>query len=177
MSLKNDRPQVERVNPDGDDTATVTLTGRDLHYRVRVVVTSTGPQVAELSIINTKPGRVLTQSDLDRIPLHTLAVAVRHATTPVTWAEMDPRLTWANLPADLTWEDLAKPGALPPGDENPRMGRPPLSDHQLTEVAELVRRARREGQSGRTIIASRWEVSISTADRWLREARKRGLLD
>ncbi|MGR6521806.1 hypothetical protein ACU5JM_09250 [Rhodococcus erythropolis] len=177
MSPNIDRPQVERVDPDGDDTATVTLTGRDLHYRVRVVVTSTGPQVAELSIINTKPGRVLTQSDLDRIPLHTLAVAVRHATSPITWAEIDRKLTWADLPADLTWDDLAKPGVLPRADDTPRMGRPPLSDHHLTEVAELVRRAQREGQSGRTIIASRWEVSISTADRWLREARKRGLLD
>ena len=66
-----------------------------------------------------------------------------------------------------TWAELALELASPP--ERPRGGSAEFS----SAVLDTFDQARASGLGGTTAIRKRWSVSEDTAQRWLREARKR----
>ncbi|MFG3617471.1 hypothetical protein [Nocardia sp. NPDC047654] len=137
------------------DRVRITLRGHAFDYVVKVETGPEGPRLVALTLT----GGVVDQTALRRIPLARLAAAAAR------WLNSGGGL-WGN-PGE-TADTRARP------DQTPRRRR--IDDALLTDVAETVRRAVREGHPVRAWSAAQLHTSPGTLDRWVRAAKDHGYL-
>lgn len=147
----------------------IRLRGHPFDYLVRAGRTPDGPVLLGLEI-RPDDGHVITSQSVQRLPAKRLAAA---AAKLVVFPRDD--LVGGQLDGP-DFENYARPDQ-PQRETSGRRGRPVLyDDAHYRAVAEEARRARAEGSSARAAIAKRFHTSEPNADRWMRAARARGLL-
>lgn len=134
------------------------LAGHPFVYEIRTADTVHGTGVVELLISAPDADVPITQQDLRRIPLQRLAAV----------AAMFER------GGEFDWTQLSTPEKRPPQKPGPRG----YDDEFYSEIARMAREAvsLKPKISARQHIASNRHVSKHTADKWLKECRKRGFL-
>lgn len=157
---------------EGPLPAIIRLRGHRATYRVRAGRTIDGPVLLGLAI-EPDPGHEITGADLKSIPAARLAAAaVIVGVDPAD--DFDPEIRYV----EVDFENFDTPERMWPSDQTAKatVGRPPVHGlHHFIEVAKEAVKARRNDKSARDAIAKRWNVSPATADRWMREARNRGV--
>lgn len=147
----------------GPRPVTVYLHGHPCAYEVRAARTPDGPVLLDLRVVPLEHGDPLPADLLRALPVRRLAAAAVQFGTSDNW-------TPEPVPVEeLDWSRFARPER--------RIGRPAHGPDHYAEVAEAARAARAAGESARRAIAERWTVAEQTADKWMREARRLGLLE
>ena len=166
------RGQVQAVRlGTGPRPARVYLAGHPCVYEVRAGRTADGPVLLDLRVCPLEDGAAIPADLLRTVPVVRLAAAAinagaifpadDHAPEPASEA-----VDWSR------WSEPERPEPRGPGGR-PRVHGP----EHYEEVAEVARAARSGRDSARKWIAKRWTVSETTADKWMREARRLGLLE
>jgi len=149
----------------GPRPVTVHLHGHPCAYEVRAARTPDGPVLLDLRVVPLEDGDHLPPDLLRAIPIRRLAAAAVQQGVSDNWL---PEPDSAE-PEELDWSRFRRPER--------RIGRPAHGPEHYAEVAEAARAARAAGESARRVIAERWTVAEQTADKWMREARRLGLLE
>ncbi|GGK44826.1 hypothetical protein [Nocardia camponoti] len=134
----------------------VLLWGHLFSYEYNWAMVDGVPRVTDLRVKPLLPDVALTARDLHRIPLQRLASA---GAMTMGGGEFD-------------WARFGQPEVLPPQKPGPRG----YDDEFYAEIAVLARFAAASHFSVRQHIAKAKSVSAHTADKWLKECRKRDLL-
>ncbi|MCX4097607.1 hypothetical protein [Nocardia sp. alder85J] len=145
----------------GPREARITLWGHDLQYEIGVSDSEDDPRVVELLIRSTSEARPITQRDLRRIPLERLNGAAR----------VFVRGGFLENP-EFAWTHFGHPEKHEPQKPGPRG----YDDDFYAEIARLARDAKSMKVSARQHISHNKQVGVHTADKWLKECRKRGIL-
>ena len=145
-----------------DDLIEVRLVGHDHRYVVRVDLDGPAPRLTELRIVADSPDAEIDPSTIRQVPVRRLAAAA---------ARFVSRADGAFVTAD----EVADPTLISRPEVAERRGRRPrLDDDHYRQVAALLTEARRLGYSPREYVAEQMHAAISTVDRWIREAKRRG---
>lgn len=155
----------------GPRPARVFLAGHPCAYEVRAGRTADGPVLLDLRVCPLEDGAPITADMLKSIPARRLAAAAIHAGALFAEDDHAPE----PVPEELDWSRWSEPER--PKSRGPG-GRPRVhGPEHYAEVAEVARSARAARDSARKWIAAKWFVSETTADKWMREARRLGLLE
>lgn len=167
--IKGDVESVKRVTgrKRGDGILEVTLVGHPYRYRVRIDVDSQIPTLVELQLapIDIDAGgnaAEINTASLRAVPVVRLAAAAaRHI-----------RLTERGFITIQELEDdeilRLRPDYKPDGNTR--------DDTHYRYVKHLLLSARELGVPAREYVKQRMNTSIPTVDRWIREAKNRGIL-
>lgn len=139
-----------------------------LHRLVRWHQIIRTPRMPQAKVRTSVGVNDLSSADLRRVPVDRLfrrAVLVALHSTPSTGGRQ------AEAPPFDEWEE-----AFMEGLELPQERRRKLDDAHYREVAEVYRSAWTGGRHPKSAVALRFQVSDSTAGRYVVEARKRGFL-
>lgn len=163
--------QVQAVrHASGPRMARVFLHGHPCVYEVRAARTPDGPVLLDMRVTPLEDGGQVTADTLKSIPVRRVAAAAIGAGA----FSPDDDLLPPDEPEELDWSRWREPEK----PKRKRAGRPPVyGPEHYAEVAEVARTARASGKSARRAIAERWSMSETTADKWMREARRLGLLE
>lgn len=154
----------------GPRVARVFLHGHPCVYEVRAARTPDGPVLLDMRVTPLENGQPITAATLKSIPVRRLAAA---AIAAGAFSPADDQLP-PEEPEALDWSRWSEPEK----PKRKRAGRPPVyGPEHYAEVADEARAARAAGKSARRAIAERWSMSETTADKWMREARRLGLLE
>lgn len=166
------RGQVQAVrHASGPRPARVYLVGHPCAYEVRAGRTADGPMLLDLRVVPLEDGAPITADMLKSIPARRLAAAAIH--NGAFWSGDDHAPE--PVPEELDWSRWIEPDR--PESRGPG-GRPrEHGPEHYSAVADEARAARDAGDSARKWIATKWIVSKTTADKWMREARRLGLLE
>ncbi|WP_433730150.1 hypothetical protein ACQP0C_02505 [Nocardia sp. CA-129566] len=134
----------------------VHLYGHDFDYQIRTAEIDGVSHVVELLIRPSDEDIPITPQDLRRIPLKRLAAAT----------------ALFGHGGEFEWERMNRPEKPVPSKPGPRG----YGDEHYGEVAQLARDAVRMSMSARQYISRSKHVTVHTADKWLKECRKRGHL-
>lgn len=166
------RGQVQTVRlGTGPRPARVYLAGHPCVYEVRAGRTADGPVLLDLRVCPLEDGAPITADMLKSIPARRLAAAAINAGGLFDEDDHAPEqggeaVDWSR------WSEPERPEPRGPGGR-PRVHGP----EHYAAVADEARAARDADDSARKWIAKRWTVSETTADKWMREARRLGLLE
>jgi hypothetical protein len=152
--------------------AIIHLRGHRCIYRVRAGRTIDGPVLLGLEIVPDR-GYEITGADLKSIPAARLAAAAVNVVGVDPADDFEPEIRYV----EIDFENFNTPERAWSGEAaKATVGRRPVHglDHFVEVVKEAVK-ARGNAKSARAAIAKRWSVTPATADRWMREARSRGL--
>lgn len=142
----------------------VRLVGHDQRYQVRVDLDGPAPRLTELCIVADAPGAEIDPATIRQVPVRRLA-----ATAARFIAHADG--------AFVTPDEIADPTLTRRPEVAERRGRRPrLDDDHYRQVAALLVEARKLGYPPREYVGNEMHAAIPTVDRWIREAKRRGVL-
>lgn len=151
--------------------ARVYLHGHPCLYEVRAARTPDGPVLLDLRVVPLDDGGRVTADTLKSIPARRLAAA---AIAAGAFSRADDQMPEPDEPEELDWSRWSEPER----PKRKRAGRPPVyGPEHYAEVGKVALDVRGSGGSARRAISERWTVSETTADKWMREARRLGLLE
>lgn len=166
------RGQVQAVRLGGGPRpARVYLAGHPCVYEVRAGRTADGPVLLDLRVCPLEDGAAIPADLLRTVPVRRLAAAAINGGGLSPDDDRSPEqggeaVDWSR------WREPERPESRGPGGR-PRVHGP----EHYAAVADKARAARAGRDSARKWIAREWTVSETTADKWMREARRLGLLE
>lgn len=141
----------------------IPLYGHRHRYVVRVDLSGPAPRLAELRIIATDGSAEVDTAAVREVPVRRLALA---AARFIRFTEHGIAIAGDfDDPTDLMRPDHPKGGR---GNK--------YDDVHYRQVRNLLIQARESGLSPRDYVAKQFTVELPTVDRWIREAKARGIL-
>ncbi|MDQ3342191.1 MAG: hypothetical protein M3425_02790 [Actinomycetota bacterium] len=140
------------------------------HLVLDVETSDDGPVCTGMQVNRREGGAPITSNGLRRVPVAKLLRITATAVAAKSAAAGPGRITVSPLHTDGVGDFYAR------YRQGPRRDGGPLTDDELTRVAEVYRAALQVGDPPTAAVAQVLHASRSTAGRWVMQARRRRLL-